>query len=341
MLKLLELEEKADTKCRIGISKLCTNKRAKVPLFIPALTTPREILRDCLNLKSVLKKTFLRSLAEYCSSTEEKNFLKCLSSKECSAFYNDFIIITGNTLVDVLKLCPSCKPPLSLIVEHLTRLLPRPYSIANSPLRTKKVITFIFSTLTTNPGVTTKMLKEKILEQNPSILTYIRDSNHFRYTEDNYHQNQILIAIGTGLAPFLGFLEHKQQLMVKHKKQSPGITWLFVGATTQTSIIHREKLLMWLSENTLNNFVESYSRSTTAFHYVQDALEENSKQLVELLMAPDTYLYLCADGGEISKSIENALKNILCKELSITEADSDSLLKDFKTSRKYREDVWL
>lgn len=338
--------DKADTLCSVKISKTCTKKSAKVPTFIPTPTTPREILRDCLNLKSILKKTFLTSLAEYCTDAEEKKFLKCLASKEGSTYYNELIMEKSFGLIDILKLCRTCKPPFSLIVEHLTRLLPRAYSIANSPQKSSKEITLIFSTLDNNPGVTTQMLKEKCSDSNESsqssLLIYLREPNAFRYTEENFGENQILIAIGTGLAPFLGFLQHKQHLMEKENKENPGTTWLFVGTTSDQTVIHRDELLEWQSRNVLNKFVESHSRISTApYHYVQEAMEANAHDLIELLMKPDTIIYLCADGGQISKSIEKSLQNILCKELSITEQESAEMLKDFKTKRKYREDIWL
>lgn len=338
---MLDLESTADTVCSVKTLKSCSKKTVKVPPYIPTSTTPREILRDCLNLKTLLKKTFLRSLAEYCADNQEKVFFKCLSSKEGSSFYNNLIIEKGLTLIDMLQLCPTCKPPLSLIIEHLKRLLPRPYSIANSPLRTNAEITVIFSTLDTNSGVTTSMLKEKSTQQFSSLLIYLREPNYFRYTQDNYQENQILIAIGTGLAPFLGFLQHKQHL-IHANKEKPGTTWLFVGTTSQQAVIHREELLQWLSNNVLNNFEECYSRDSGArYHYVQESLKGKSQKLVELFMKPETILYLCADGRHISKSVEKSLQNILAKELAITEAESIEILKDFKTKRKYREDIWL
>ncbi|KAI8129491.1 hypothetical protein FF38_00574 [Lucilia cuprina] len=342
LLHLLNLENKADTICSVEISKLCTKKSAKVPTFIPKTTTPREILRDCLNLKTILKKTFIRSLAEYCTDTEEIKFLKSLSSKEGTAFYNTLVMEKGLTLSDLLKFCPSCKPPFSLIVEHLSRLLPRPYSIVNSPLKSKEEIKIIFSILKTKPGVTTKMLEEKCTNECASVMMYLREPNYFRYTEENYEQNQILIAIGTGLAPFLGFLQHKEHLMLKENKTNPGTTWLFVGATSEQAILQRDQLLQWQSYNVLNNLSESYSRIPTArFQYVQESLESNAQELVELLMKPDTIIYLCADGGEISKSIEKSLQNILSKELTISAEESIAMMKDFKVKRKYREDIWL
>ena len=342
LLQLLNLEDVADKRCSIEISKTCKKKTAKVPPYIPSTTTPREILRDCVNLKSVLKKQFLRALAEYCADNEEKDFLKSVSSKEGSVLYNNLIMVKGLSLLDILKLCSSCKPPFSLIVENLTRLLPRPYSITNSMLKSNDEITVIFTVLNKEPGVVTNMLVEKCRKGSETILMYLRELNYFRYAAEDYEKNQILIAIGSGLAPFLGFLQQKEYMMMNEENtKKSGITWLLVGASSEQAVIHREQLMQWQSQNVIVKFVEAHSRVTNArYHYVQDCLEDNSQEVVELLMKPETVLYVCADGGEISKSLEKSLQGILSKELSINEEETIEMIKELRATKKYREDIW-
>ncbi|XP_073831240.1 methionine synthase reductase [Musca autumnalis] len=344
LLYCLDLSDKADTKCQIQVNPSCTKKTAKVPAHIPAASTPRELLRDCVNIRGVLKKQLLSSLANFCSDNDEKSFLKCLSSKEGVSFYNDLIMNKGFNLLDILETCHTCRPPLALLIEHLPRLLPRPYSIANSPLENPKEIQIIFSTLNNHrPGVATSFLMEKTKEEYPKILMYLREANTFRYSEEMFGKNQILIAVGTALAPFLGFLQHKEHLS-KQETNVAGQTWLFAGAINEQAILHREQLLQWQKENILNKFVESYSRSSSAdhhHHYVQDALAQNADSFVEMLLNPDTILYLCADGGEISKSIEECFVHILQEKLQISAVEAGQMLKDFKTQGKYRIDVWL
>ncbi|XP_061393782.1 methionine synthase reductase [Musca vetustissima] len=343
LLYALDLSDKADLTCHIKVSPLCTKKTVKVPAHIPTTSTPRELLRDCINIRGVLKKQLLSSLANYCSDNDEVQFLKSLSSKEASSQYNDLIMEKGFTLLDILEVCHSCRPPLALLIEHLPRLLPRPYSIANSQLENAKEIQIIFSTLCDKPGVTTQFLMDKLQEEHPSIVMYLRQSNAFRYTtEEDFEKNQILIAIGTAMAPFLGFLQHKEHLSKQETKAAGGQTWLFVGATSQEAILHRDQLLNWQDKNVLNKFVEAYSRSSASdYKYVQDALHHHGDSIVELLSNPNTALYLCADGGEISKSIEKCLLEIFQEKLQISETEATELLKDYKAKGKYRLDVWL
>ncbi|XP_075146777.1 methionine synthase reductase [Haematobia irritans] len=345
LLKYLELHDVADSVCS-AVSKSSNKKKLNLT-HIPSPSTPRQILSDCLNIRAILKKQFLSSLGDYCTDNDERLFLKCLSSKEGASIYNKFIVEKQWTLLHFLKICVSCKPPLNFLMEHLPRLLPRPYSIANSPLANPNEITLIFSTLVhSTPGVTTSMLSKKLTESNPSILMYMRQKNAFRYTQEDYGKNQICIAIGTGLAPFLGFLQHKEEIKRQGllTNEIPGKTWIFVGATSEDTVIHRKQLLQWQSLNILDKFVEANSRSpSNPYKYVQNAMEHYALDIFGLLMESNTILYLCADGGgEITKCIEASLVNIIQKGLNLTELEPAlEMLKDFKASGKYKLDQWL
>lgn len=344
LLHCLCLTNEADMKCLISVNPSNTKKTAKIPIHIPTQSTARELLRDCINIRAVLKKQFLSALSGYCTDNDEKTFLKCLSSKEGSSLYNQLIITRNFVLLDILEICPSCRPPLNLIIEHMPRLLPRPYSIANSSLvgYNSNEITIILSILNDKPGVTSGMLLNKSQENEASILMYLREPNAFRYTEEDYRNNQILIAIGTGLAPFLGFLQHKQRLKETMAEATAGETWLFVGATTEKAILHREQLLDWESTHVLNKFLEAHSRSSlTNLKYVQDSLLEYAHEVYQLLKQPETNLYLCADGGEITKTIEVSIENIIQKELLVSATEAQQILKEYKANGKYRIDLWL
>uniref|UniRef100_A0A1A9WFP3 Methionine synthase reductase n=1 Tax=Glossina brevipalpis TaxID=37001 RepID=A0A1A9WFP3_9MUSC len=335
-LEVLNLHDKADNLCAFELVK--DSKKAKYPLHIPKQTTPREILRDCLNLRGILKKQFLRALAEYCSNTSDACFLKSISSKEGSEYYNEIVLQNGFTLLNILKICGSCQPPLNLLVEHLPRLLPREYSIASSPLINSEEFNIIFSIFSINPGITTKMLQNKP----PQVLMYLRQPNTFCYTEDDFQNDQILIAVGgAALAPYLGFLQHKQCLIEQGTSGIAGKSWLFVGAVSQEAIVHRAQLMQWLSTNVLNKFIESHSRSgVSSYQYIHEALIANSKVFIEQLLQSQTSIYICADGSQISKAIEITICKCLSKEINIELCEAQKIIEDYRKRNKYREDLW-
>ncbi|XP_055902024.1 methionine synthase reductase [Eupeodes corollae] len=336
-----------DVVCDITIKPETTKKSPKFPPHVPKRASPRALLRDCLDLKSIPKKLFLRSLAEYTTETIEKNFLMLLSSKEGAKHYNHIILEQTRTFLDILELCSSCCPPLSILIEHLPRLKPRPYSIANSPLSEPGKVRLIFSTLTENPGVATSFLTHRVNSflKNPNkteqISFYFRESNQFNF---RHQEDSILIGIGCGVSPFLGFLAHKDELM-KHNTTELGSTWLFVGSTCQDSAVHRDELLDYQLRGVLQHLYESFSRDPDPecgdFKYVQDQLRGNIPEFVELLTRGKANLYVCADGTKISKSIEQCIKECLAIGLECTGEEAEVVIKEMRLAGRYKKDIWV
>jgi len=345
LLHRLELTDQADTTCHLKLALNCAKKNAKLPAHIPATTSPREILTHCLSLNFVPQKQLLSALAGFTINDKERSFLACLSSKQAAEHYQNLILEQGLLFMDILELCENCRPPLAFLVEHLPRLLPRPYSIANSPLEAgNQELRVIYSVLSHKPGVTTSMLEAKAERSTPQkptkVVIYPRVSNAFRYTEQDLGSNQILIAVGTGLAPFLGFLAHKEKLKKQQPQQKTGHSWLYIGAKTPEAILKREQLMAWQKSAVLERLRMSHSRGESP-SYVQQMLAEEAEDLVKFLLKPETVLYLCADGAKISQSIANGLSLCLQKALHLTEEEASRQLKELKTQGKYREDVWL
>lgn len=343
VLEALNLEQRADTKCTISIKADCKKKPARIPAYIPVLTTPKEVLQDCLSLRSVPKKQFLCTLAEYCSDNLEQKFLSCLSSKEGAHLYNEIIFERGNSFIDLLRLCPTCCPPLAVLLEHLPRLTPRPYSIACSPLTADNEVKIVFSILPKNPGVCSAMLDQmgNSLQQlqSASLLMYFRESNKFRFSNEEIWNDCILIGIGTGVAPFLGFLEHKS--ILAERENTKGETWLFSGAKTIESAFGRDKFRQFKESNILNKYFEAYSRhSSSHFKYIQDVMLAHCEGFVDFLLKPSTILFVCADGARISKSIEDGIKKCLMQALAYDDSEAMEVIKDFRKCGKYREDLW-
>lgn len=349
LLKHIHLTNNIEDIFQLEISTNCIKKSAKLPAYIPNRCTPYRLLRDCLSIHAIPKKQFLNVLANFCRDNDERSFLSSLSSKEGSSYYNELILERGLKLLDLLELCPSCKPTLEVLIEHLPRLLPRPYSIANSPVANE--LKFIFSILTENPGVTTDMLNNLtthfLNSANPSelpkITIYARQTNQFRFTaQEANERNHILIGVGTALAPFLGFLELKEKLLANAMFKMLGDTWLFAGAINETHLPHRERILAYEKAGVLQRYYENFSRVPSAkYHYVQEQLLAHANEFVEFLSQENTVLYICADGGSISKSIEKAILECVAQVKHITLEDASQELKLFKGNGKYREDLWL
>uniref|UniRef100_A0A0A9ZI52 Methionine synthase reductase n=2 Tax=Lygus hesperus TaxID=30085 RepID=A0A0A9ZI52_LYGHE len=223
LLKRLGLDEQKNAPIEITVKK---GVKKKLPIYLPLVSTPKIILESVLEIRGILKKGFLRSLAEYTTEYKEKRRLLELSSIEGAAEYDKYILQQGLTLSDVLTEIPSCVPPLSLLLEHLPRLMPRAYSIASSPLSCGKRINIVFNLVVTprgRMGVCSSWLKNKfedvddlskkfekmgVQDSSPTrtsktIPLFFRKPSNFRIPTP-IDAPLILIGPGTGVAPFIG-----------------------------------------------------------------------------------------------------------------------------------------
>ncbi|XP_065091997.1 methionine synthase reductase-like [Ochlerotatus camptorhynchus] len=340
LLRHLDLESASDQILRVEIDPSTKKKSAKLPPYIPPIVQIGKLIQECLDLKAFPKKLFLRALLDHTTNDLERNLLSLLCSK-VGHVYDDVILESRLGFVTLLKSLPNCKPPISVLIEHLPRLMPRPYSIGNyhdGPGLVGK-LRVIFSLNDERPGLTTTMLKNCCINGDP-IFLYFRKSTHFTYTEDDVPNDIVMLGVGTGIAPYLSFLEKRSKAM---NSKSLGKTWLFAGFRyEQCNYLCRDELEQYMKTKMLNNLSVAFSRDQGAqFRYVQDQIEANKEALVKMLCGSECKLFVCGDGKTMLPQIERKFAEIVGSVQGIGPDESANLIADFKKNQKYVEDIWL
>jgi sulfite reductase (NADPH) flavoprotein alpha-component len=128
----------------------------------------------------------------------------------------------------------------------------------------------------------------------------------------------ILIANGTGIAPFIG--------MIEQAKKSRDIT-LYFGIANRDS---HEKMTARLNKKRINHFHLAYSREEP-FKYVQDLISNHAENLTDKLQK-NADIMICgslAMEQEVSLALDSILKNKL-----------NSSFSDFKKNGRYYSDCY-
>lgn len=187
----------------------------------------------------------------------------------------------------------------------------------------------------------------------------------------------ILVGPGTGVAPFMGFLEHRKQLE-KHRRHAiaqigtccgtwrgnfefddedlpgecnevdsyiesipPGSVHLFFGCRNSSDFLFQKELEAYATEGTLTVLDVAMSRvSTDKKEYVMDKLRARGKELYELLVKQEAYIYICGDGNYMAKDVQATFISIFQQYGNTTEAEASEWLQMLKLRRRYLLDVW-
>uniref|UniRef100_A0A5K3FC45 Methionine synthase reductase n=1 Tax=Mesocestoides corti TaxID=53468 RepID=A0A5K3FC45_MESCO len=257
-----------------------------LPLETPV--TPRLLLRHYIEIHSTASRKTTRILAGFCANEEEKALLLRLSGREGMKLYDALIKATSATLMDLLETFPSCRPSLEAVLELAPPLARRPYSLVGECRKgSAQEISFAFTMidftreLETSPisvdGVTFKRYRrrtgvatghlrrlwdEKLSTGSSPGLFVSLFPNHNGFSHpSNVSDPLILICAGTGVAPFIGFLQLRRRL--RESALAAGESWLIFGCRDPNfDVLFADELADFLEDGTLTHLCLCFSRFT-------------------------------------------------------------------------------
>ncbi|MDO0911028.1 bifunctional nitrate reductase/sulfite reductase flavoprotein subunit alpha [Streptomyces sp. DT2A-34] len=220
----------------------------------------------------------------------------------------------------------------------LKKLQPRLYSISSSPLVDPHSVSLTVSVVRyenlhgrPRGGVCSPFLADA--EPDTEVPVFVQRSPHFRPPADAATP-MIMVGPGTGVAPFVGFLQERHAL--GHKAPN----WLFFGEQHRASdFYYEDELTALLDEGTLARLDTAFSRDQRNKVYVQDRMREHGPELWRWLQ-DGAHFYVCGDASRMAKDVDRALRDIAVAHGGLEEAEASAYVKQLAAAKRYVRDVY-
>lgn len=238
-------------------------------------------------------------------------------------------------ILDVLNIDPRLKVPPDVLFGLLQPLQHRAYSIASTPVVSAGEVHLTVASVRweylerEHRGACSTMLTDRSAA-GAQVSTFMVPNKRFRLPEDDAAPI-IMIGPGTGVAPFIGFLDERQQ------KGAEGDAWLFFGDRQQSQdFIYEEKLKSFQDAGTLSRLDCAFSRDADQKVYVQDRLREAGAEVVQWLDR-GAWLYICGDAKRMAPDVEATLREVVAEHGG---CDAEKYVSNLRREGRYHKDVY-
>lgn len=261
-----------------------------------------DILGAYVELSQPATKRSLLALVEATQDAATKAELQALATSE-----EGFASVTHKRLsiLDLLEAHPAIDLPFATFLSLLPPLRVRQYSIASSPLGNPSACTLTYAVLDAPAlsgtgrrylGVATSYLAS--LQPGDKLHVAVRPSHaSFHLPVDSERTPLVMIAAGTGLAPFRGFIQERAAMIGAGRKVAPAL--LFFGCRhPEQDDLYRADLDKWVALGAVD-VRRAYSRQPEASEgcaHVDDRLWKDRKD-VQALWDQGAKVYVCGSRG--------------------------------------------
>lgn len=350
-----------------------------------------ELLSFRYNLMGPPKKMSAVTLAQYCTDPTDALSIThlCGKAEPGKTLWAQFVDAQQLNIAEFIAQFPSCVPTLPQLLSFLTSMPPRYYSLTSSPLCDPNTASIAFSVVRNvaavqppstysgpalkpicRGGLCTTYLEEVLApwlrkdegRSNPPIRVFLKPSESF-HPPASLAMPMILIGPGTGVAPFVGFLDHREVQLKQQQQQQQvggptgdataaateaaaggeiGDVHLFFGCRDENDYLFKAALEKKVADGVLTSLDVAMSRVAAEKVYVTDKIRARSSEVAELISRRGGHIFICGDGNHMAKDVHKAIVEALVTSSAdaMAEDEAEEYLQEMKDSDRYVLDIW-
>lgn len=304
------------------------------------------VLGSCVELQDVASRSDIETLAQYTEDPEQKAALEALvgDDEESRGRYGKQVFAPNRSVLDLLDQFPTCELPFEAYLDMLPPLRPRYYSISSSPVVSPQVCSVTSGVLRaparcgegTFAGICSNYLTG--LPEQGTAFVFVREpSIPFRPTE-NPHTPMIMIAAGTGVAPFRGFLQERNGL--REQGVPVGSSVLFFGCRDpQRDELYGDELREFEKHGVVRVHTVFSSRPQDGRKYVQHEMLYRRDEIWDLI-EQGAAVFVCGNANTMAPGVRAALADIYRERTGGSADQAQSWITDLRGDGRFVEDIW-
>ncbi|KAG2226154.1 hypothetical protein INT45_003299 [Circinella minor] len=306
--------------------------------------TVKNALTYYADLTSPPSRTMLSIFAEQLSKTspETADAFRQLIMPD-SVDYPVFIE-KNRTLLELQKNYPQVNQlELGQFLSAVGVMQPRRYSIASSPLlhpnRAHLTVGVVHDVLKDGRefyGLTSSYLARAL---GKNVRASLKSSKSSFGLPSDPSVPIIMIAAGTGLSPFRGFIQ--ERAYQKQEGKDVGKSVLFFGCRRHDQdFIYADELNGYADSGVLSSLHVAFSRQNEPIKYVQHQLLANATEVWRLVEGSNASIYVCG-AGTMSRDVRRTFAN-MAKSFgkASTDEEAETYIQKLLDEGRYNEDVW-
>jgi sulfite reductase (NADPH) flavoprotein alpha-component len=244
--------------------------------------------------------------------------------------------IEQRQLADLAGEYPCAVAPQAL-VDLLRPLSPRSYSIASSQNMVDGEVHLTVATLHSDAigvprqGAASGYLNHRITPGG-QVKVFLEPNDRFRLP-GNCEAPVIMIAAGTGIAPYRAFMQE-----LESRGANPDSWLIFGNPHLRTDFLYQREWLRWRDSGLLNRIDTAWSRDQAKKHYVQDVVRQQAARIDRWLQR-GAHLYLCGS-LHMGQAVQQALQEVLAQQRGIEPGVAATLLAELRRERRIKKDLY-
>ncbi|XP_043924227.1 nitric oxide synthase, brain [Protopterus annectens] len=336
MVKLEVLEERSTA---LGVISNWTDE-SRIPTC-----TIFQAFKHYLDITTPPTPLLLQQFAMLATDEKENKRLEVLSKGLQE--YEEWKWYNNPTVVEVLQEFPSIRVPSTFLLTQLPLLQPRYYSISSSSDMYLEEIHLTIAVVSyrtrdgdgpIHHGVCSSWLNS--IEVDEMVPCFVRRAPNFHLPQDPKIPC-ILIAPGTGIAPFRSFWQQRLH-DIEHKGLKPCPMYLVFGCRqSKLDHIYKEEAMQAKHKGVFRELHTAYSREPDKpKKYVQDVLQEQLAETVyKVLKDQNGHVYVCGD-VTMARDVMKTIQQIVKQQAKLSLEDADLFISRLRDENRYHEDIF-